>query len=91
MRPAHKLLHPRSERTLKVAERKEIGVERHYSISELADMWKLSENTIRRIFENEPGVIKWGATEGRFKRRYITLRIPETVVLRVHRELRAAG
>jgi hypothetical protein len=91
MRPAHKLPHPRSERTLNVEERKEICVERHYSISELANVWKLSENTIRRIFENVPGVIKWGAREGRFKRRYITLRIPETVVLRVHSQLRAAG
>jgi hypothetical protein len=65
--------------------------EKHYSVAELADIWKLSENTIRRMFENEPGVIKWGPTESRFKRRYITLRIPETVVLRVHRQLRAAS
>jgi len=54
-------------------------------------MWNLSENTIRRMFENEPGVLIWGTTEGRFKRRYTTLRIPETVVLRVYRQFRAAG
>lgn len=65
--------------------------EKHYSVAELAHIWKLSQNTVRRIFENEPGVIKWGASETRFKRRYVTLRIPETVVLRVHRQLRAAS
>jgi hypothetical protein len=36
------------------------------------------------MFENELGVLKWGTTEGRFKRRHIIMRIPETVVLRVH-------
>lgn len=65
--------------------------ERHYSVAELAELWNLSENTIRRMFENEPDVLQWGTTEGRFKRRYRTLRIPERVVLRVHRQLRAAG
>ena len=69
----------------------EIFAERHYSISELAKLWNLSENTIRRMFENQPDVLQWGTLEGRFKRRYRTLRIPERVVLRVHRQLRAAG
>ena len=70
---------------------REISVEKHYSVAELAEMWSLSENTIRRIFENEPGVLKWSSKETRFTRRYTTLRIPETVVLRVHRQLQAAG
>jgi len=69
----------------------ETSAEKHYSVLELAELWNLSENTIRRIFENEPGVLKWGSREGRFKRRYTTLRIPETVVLRVHKRLREAG
>lgn len=69
----------------------EISAEKHYSVLELAEIWNLSENTIRRIFEHEPGVLRWGSKEGRFKRRYTTLRIPETVVLRVHRRLREAG
>lgn len=69
----------------------DIGVERHYSVAELARLWGLSTRTIRRIFENEPGVLQWGNCETRFKRSYVTLRIPETVVLRVHRERRVAG
>jgi hypothetical protein len=67
------------------------GVERHYSVGELAKLWSLSEKTIRRMFENEPGVLQWGSQETRFKRGYTTLRIPESVMLRVHRRLRIAG
>jgi hypothetical protein len=86
-KPAHSTF-ALSEHTNTVGE---ISAEKHYSVLELAALWNLSENTIRRIFENEPGVLKWGSKEGRFKRRYTTLRIPETVVLRVHRRLREAG
>src|SRR5258707_12064216 len=91
MRPANKLLLRRPDRASPTPEYREPCIEKHYSVSELAVMWNLSENTIRRMFENEPGVLIWGATEGRFKRRYTTLRIPETVVLRVYRQFRAAG
>jgi transcriptional regulator GlxA family with amidase domain len=65
--------------------------ERHYCVGEVAQLWELSERTIRRIFSNEPGVFKWESTETRFKRAYTTLRIPESVVQRVHRRLRKAG
>ena len=74
-----------------IPEMENVSVEKHYSVSELAQTWRLSEKTIRRMFEDEPGVIIWGMNEGRFKRRYRTLRIPESVVVRVHRQLRAAG
>ena len=69
----------------------ELAAEKHYSVSELANPWGLSERTIRRMFENEPGVLCWGSSESRFKRGYKTLRVPETVMLRVHRQLRVAG
>lgn len=69
----------------------DLGVEKHYSVAELAKLWSLSEKTIRRMFENEPGVLQWGSQETRFKRAYTTLRIPESVMLRVHRRLRIAG
>lgn len=85
-KPAQSLLRTEVHR-----ETQELSVERHYSVPELAKLWQLSEKTIRRMFEKEPGVIVWGVAEGRFRRRYRTLRIPATVVLRVHRQLRAAG
>jgi len=90
MKPARKLDDPRPD-NINTDALKDVCVEKHYSVSELASSWQLSENTIRRMFEKEPGVLKWGTTEERFKRRYITMRIPETVVLRVHRQLRATG
>ena len=69
----------------------ETSLERHFSVSELASLWDLSEQTIRRMFAGEPGVIEWGHTESRFKRGYITLRIPESVVQRVHCRLRSTS
>lgn len=64
------------------------AIERHYSVQELAEMWKLSSDTIRRLFRDEPGVIKINASPGRRKRSYIVLRLPESVVMRVHERLR---
>ncbi|HTU48513.1 MAG TPA: hypothetical protein VMF91_25855 [Bryobacteraceae bacterium] len=62
--------------------------ERHFSIGDLVELWGLSEKTIRRIFADEPGVLEWGNDEQRYKRGYKTLRIPESVVERVHRRMR---
>ena len=63
-------------------------IEPHYSAAELAAWWNLSSDTIRRLFENEPGVLVIGdETCKSRKRRYVTLRIPESVALRVHRRL----
>lgn len=67
------------------------AIEKHYSVKDVADMWSLSDEAIRRIFRGEPGVIKLAAVEPRprvRKRGYVTLRIPESVVLRVHEKLR---
>ena len=89
MQPAKNLL-PQNHNA-RVRENNSVHAEKHFSVTELADLWNLSENTIRRIFENEPGVLQWGSPEGRFKRRYRTLRIPETVAARVHHILQAAG
>jgi predicted transcriptional regulator len=32
--------------------------EQHYSVAEIAQDWGLSENTVRKLFESEDGVIK---------------------------------
>ncbi len=64
-----------------------IFCERHYSVSEIGEMWNLSQDAVRRTFENEPGVLVLGNTETRHRRRYITLRIPQSVVERVHRRM----
>jgi hypothetical protein len=64
-----------------------IAMEKHYSVPELAKIWFLSESTVRRIFIEEPGVLKLAHKETRYKRRYTTLRIPERVAQRVHKRL----
>jgi AraC-like DNA-binding protein len=66
----------------------DLAFERHYSIAEIVDLWGLSEKTVRRIFGTEEGVLEWGHDEQRFRRSYKTLRIPESVVQRVHRRMR---
>ncbi len=64
------------------------ALERHYTIPEIAKLWQLSDDKVREIFRHLPGVVKLGNPERRHKRGYITLRIPESVVQRVHAELR---
>jgi hypothetical protein len=62
--------------------------ERHYAVNEVADLWNLSPDVIRKIFEREAGVLVIGDGQGsRAKRRYTTIRIPESVLQRVHRRL----
>lgn len=62
-------------------------IEQHFTVAEIADKWKLSDNTVRRIFRNEPGVIKIGQGSRlvgkRYKRRHFVLRVPQSVFLRV--------
>lgn len=61
--------------------------ERHYSVSEIASLWGMSKDTVRRLFCNEPGVLKLDNRARGTKRRYTTLRIPQSVLERVHRRL----
>jgi len=63
--------------------------QRHYTASEVALMWGISLDTARRIFESEPGVLVING-EGT-GRRYRTLRIPESVLQRVHHRLSNLG
>jgi len=68
-----------------------IAFDKHYTAKELAELWSLDESTIRRLFQDEPGVLrigKFGRRDG--KRDYVTLRIPESVALRLHQQ-RTAG
>ena len=66
-----------------------IPVERHYAVIEVAAMWNLSTHKVRELFEDEPGVLVIGDRNPRHKRRYLTLRIPQTVLQRVHNRLAA--
>lgn len=59
------------------------SLEPHYSVQVLAELWRLDESTIRRIFESAPGVLRLGNERRRSgKREYFTLRIPASVAER---------
>lgn len=63
-------------------------MERHYTPEQIAEQWQLDVTTIRRAFEDVPGVLKSGtcATRGA-NRKYVKLPIPESVLQRVYREM----
>jgi hypothetical protein len=61
--------------------------EKHFTPESLGTSWGLSADTVRRLFEKEPGVLVITRQRNRAARRYRTLRIPESVAARVHRRL----
>jgi hypothetical protein len=65
--------------------------ERRYSVKELAEMWGLSPAAIRRLFRNEPGVLRFGREKKGHQRDYVTLRLPASVVERVYRRCMGTG
>ena len=64
----------------------ETTFERHFSVEELSELWGMSDDFVRRLFLREHGVVVFfHHRPGR--RTYRTLRIPESVALRVHRRM----
>jgi hypothetical protein len=47
-----------------------IALEPHYSVPQVAAMWHVSEKTVRRLFDGEAGVLRWGSSETARKRGY---------------------
>jgi hypothetical protein len=62
--------------------------ERHYKPSEVAALWLLNDETIRQLFRDQPGVVVLQGPIKKGKRPYKTIRIPQSVLERVHRSLR---
>lgn len=64
------------------------ALERHYSVAHVAELWRLSETKVRELFRDEPGVLQTQLRTLRSrKRQNVTLRIPESVLLRVHERM----
>jgi hypothetical protein len=61
--------------------------EKHYAVAEIAALWSLSSDAVRKLFEDESGVLVLGGQGSPHKRRYTTLRVPESVLQRVHRRM----
>jgi hypothetical protein len=62
------------------------ALERHYTVFEIAKQWGVSHMTVRRLFEDEPDVLRFGSEETRYGRKRITIRIPESVMIRVYQK-----
>ncbi len=64
------------------------AAEIHLEVKQVAALWGMSDEAVRKLFRDEPGVLKIGRQESQgCKRRKVTLRIPLSVVQRVHRRL----
>jgi hypothetical protein len=59
-------------------------VEQHFTPKELAELWALDQSTVRRLFRDEPGVLRIPHLRRHGKRDYTSLRIPASVAARVH-------
>ncbi len=58
-----------------------------YTMADVARLMGFSQPTIKRMFQNEPGVIKLDRPTEMNKRRYCNIRIPRHVYERVKRRL----
>jgi len=69
------------------------ATEQHYTPQQLAKLWSLSATKIRRMFENESGILRIGEPSRRqgrtLKRSYYTMRIPASIAARVYTKLTA--
>lgn len=82
-----KVLKLESQRDGTAAERAPAFAVKHYSPAELGQLWGLSVETVRRMFEREPGVLIFENPERASERRRRTMRIPESIAERVYRRL----
>jgi hypothetical protein len=68
---------------MEAKDRHEPFAERHFTVPELATMWRLSREFVRQVVQHEPGVTEWVRQEpGR--RRYRVLRVPQSVAERLY-------
>ena len=58
----------------------------------MAELWNFDPKVIRNLFRTEPGVVKIGNDKSTYRKRsHVTLRIPESVLERVHRRMQVKG
>jgi hypothetical protein len=50
-------------------------------------MWGLSERTVRRMLADQAGILRLGQEATSRRRRYLTLRVPESVLTRIYERL----
>lgn len=63
--------------------------EQHYSVQQVAEMWGVSETTVRRLFEDQPGVVRISIPRmmrNRKQKPHVLLRIPGSVLARLYKQ-----
>jgi hypothetical protein len=58
--------------------------EKHYRLGELARMWGLGRETVRKLVKDDPGVIK---IRMGFKKAHTVYSVPESAARRIHTRL----
>lgn len=66
------------------------ALEKHHTVEEIAEAWSVSPATVRRMFRDEPGVIVLAVETRPGRRPYRTLRVPASVLQRVHAQMARA-
>lgn len=66
------------------------AAERHYTVREIAELWGLSDASVVRMFKQEPGVLGVNNSRRKFAGNHTTLRIPQSVMERVHQSREVA-
>jgi hypothetical protein len=64
-----------------------VAFEKHFTVDEVSELWGVSRATVVKMFTGIDGVLTFGREESRFKRQYISMRIPESLVKAVHQKL----
>jgi hypothetical protein len=59
--------------------------EHFWTPKEIAEQWRVSVDTVIRLFEHEPDGLILAQPSGKQKRRYRTIRIPNSVLVRVQK------
>jgi hypothetical protein len=78
-----------NEPTFTIKHNSNPAFERHYTVQEIAELWGYSRQTVNRIFRNESGVLKITNARSKNRRIHITLRVPESVLIRMHNRLKS--
>lgn len=60
------------------------ALEKHYRIAELATLWKLGRETVRKLVMEDPGVIKVQLGK---KKSHTLYSVPESAARRIHTRL----
>jgi hypothetical protein len=63
-----------------------ITIDPHYSPRFYAELWGLSESTVLRWFQDEPGVLKCGGANKGGRRRRVEIRIPVSLAMRIYHQ-----